>query len=97
MWPKQEPTGRISGDFRIHKLEKFVGGGEGKKKYPARQCKVCVLHITSEVILETFVLSALFHYGIHLGRNKTRGTTRIDLGTHFFLDLYKRLAIFGIH
>jgi hypothetical protein len=39
--PKQHPPGRLSGDFRIHKLEKIVGGGEGKKKYPARQCKVC--------------------------------------------------------
>jgi hypothetical protein len=25
----------------MHKLEKIVGDGEGKKKYPARQCKVC--------------------------------------------------------
>jgi len=38
--PKQDSPGRLSGDFRIHKLEK-IGGGEGKKKYPARQCKVC--------------------------------------------------------
>jgi len=35
--PKQDLPGRLSGDFRIHKLEKIVGGGEGKKKYPARQ------------------------------------------------------------
>jgi len=34
--PKQDLPGRLSGDFRIHKLEKIVGGGEGKKKYPAR-------------------------------------------------------------
>ena len=38
---KRDPPGRLSGDFRIHKLEKTVGGGEGKRKYPARQCKVC--------------------------------------------------------
>jgi hypothetical protein len=31
--PKQDPPGRLSDDFRIHKLEKIVGGGEGKKKY----------------------------------------------------------------
>jgi len=44
-WPKQDPPGRLSSDFRIHKLEKIVGGGgEGKKKYPARQCKVCAAH-----------------------------------------------------
>jgi hypothetical protein len=42
--PKQDLPGRLSGDFRIHKLEKTVGGGEGKKKYPERQCKVCAAH-----------------------------------------------------
>jgi len=43
--PKQDPPGRLSIDFRIHKLERIVGGGgEGKKKYPARQCKVCAAH-----------------------------------------------------
>jgi hypothetical protein len=30
--PKQDPSGRLAGDFRIHKLEKIVGGGEGKKE-----------------------------------------------------------------
>jgi len=41
--PKQDPPGRLSGDFGIQKLEKIVvgGGGEGKRKYPARHCKVC--------------------------------------------------------
>jgi len=43
--PKQDPQGRLSGDFRIHKLwereKKKLGGGEGKKKYLARQYKVC--------------------------------------------------------
>ena len=34
---------RLSSDFRIHKLEK-IGGMEAKKKYPARQCKVCAAH-----------------------------------------------------
>jgi len=29
---KQNPPGRLSGDFRIHKLEKIVGGREGKKE-----------------------------------------------------------------
>jgi len=42
--PKQDPPDRLSGDFRIHKLEKIVGGGEGKRKYPARPCKVCAAH-----------------------------------------------------
>ena len=26
--PKQDPAGRLSGDFRIHELEKIFGGGE---------------------------------------------------------------------
>jgi len=42
---KQDPPGRLSGDFRIHKLENIFGGGEGKKKYPTRQCKVCAAHM----------------------------------------------------
>jgi hypothetical protein len=42
--PKQGPPGRLSGNFRIHKLEKIVAGEEGKKKYPARLCKVCAAH-----------------------------------------------------
>jgi len=42
--PKQDLPGRLSGDFRIHKLEKIVSGGEGKRKNPARQGKVCAAH-----------------------------------------------------
>jgi hypothetical protein len=42
--PEQDPPGRLSGDFRMHKLEKIVGGWEGKKKYPVRQCKLCAAH-----------------------------------------------------
>ena len=42
--PKQDPPGRFSGDFRIHKFEKIVGVGEGKRMYPARQCKMCAAH-----------------------------------------------------
>jgi hypothetical protein len=44
--PKQVPPGRLSGDFRIHKLEKIVGGVEVKMKYPTRQCKVFAAHKT---------------------------------------------------
>jgi hypothetical protein len=42
--PKKDPPGRLSGDFRIHEHEKMFGGGEGNKKYPARQCKICAAH-----------------------------------------------------
>ena len=44
--PKQDPPGRFSSDFRIHKHEKIVGSGERKRKYPARQCKGCAAHKT---------------------------------------------------
>jgi hypothetical protein len=43
-WPKQDQPSRLSGEFRIHKLEKMFAGGDGRKKYPARQCKVCASH-----------------------------------------------------
>ena len=42
--PKQDLSGRLSSDFRIYKLEKIVSGGEGKRKYPTRPCKVCAAH-----------------------------------------------------
>jgi len=42
--PKQDPPGRLSGDFRIHKLEKIVAGGKGKKKYPSKRCTFCAAH-----------------------------------------------------
>jgi hypothetical protein len=42
--PKQDPPCRLFGDFSKHKLDKIVAGGEGKKKYPARQCKGCTEH-----------------------------------------------------
>ena len=59
--PKLDPPGRLSGDFRTHKLEKIVAGGKGKKKYPVKQCKV-LLHIRREVQQDTFVNSALFRF-----------------------------------
>ena len=59
--PKQDPPGRLSGDFRIHKLEKIVGGGEEKRKYP-QDCVKCVLHIRSEVKLDTFANFVLFRF-----------------------------------
>jgi hypothetical protein len=42
--PQQDPQCRLFGDFSKHKLDKIVAGGEGKKKYPARQCKECAKH-----------------------------------------------------
>ena len=47
--PKQNLPGRLSGDFRIHKLEKIVAGGEGRKKYPQDSVN-CVLHIRSNIL-----------------------------------------------
>ena len=42
--PKQDPPGRIFGGFTIHKLQKIVGGEGGKRKYPARMCKLFAAH-----------------------------------------------------
>ena len=50
--PKQDPPGRLYGDFRIHKLEKIGGGGD--KGSILQDCKVW-LCIRSEVKLDTFV------------------------------------------
>ena len=58
---KQDPPRRLSGDFRKHKLEKIVGGGEGKRSILQDSVK-CVLHIRSKVKLETLVNSAFFHF-----------------------------------
>ena len=60
--PKDDPPSRLSGDFRIHKLEKIFGGGEGKKRSILHDSVKCVLPIRSEVKLDTFVNSALFHF-----------------------------------
>ncbi|GFG28455.1 hypothetical protein Cfor_11355 [Coptotermes formosanus] len=38
------PQCRLFGDFSKHKLDKIFAGGEGKKKYPARQGKGCAEH-----------------------------------------------------
>jgi len=57
--PKQDPPGRLSGDFRIHKLENLLV--VEREKISILQDRVkCVLHIRSEVELDTFVNSALF-------------------------------------
>jgi len=48
-----------SGDFRLHKLEEIVAGGEGKRSNLQDSIK-CVMYIRSEVKLDTFVNSA-FH------------------------------------
>jgi len=56
-WPRKQTTprgpnldtsGRLSGDFTKHKLDKIFAGREGKKKYPARPCEVHVAHKRSE-------------------------------------------------
>jgi len=57
--PKQDPPGRLSGDFRIHKLEKNGWRWGGKKEVSCKTVK-CVLHMISRMKLETFVNSALF-------------------------------------
>ena len=57
--PKQKIPGRLSGDFRIHKHEKIVAGGEGKKEVSQDSVK-CMLYIRNKVKLDTLVNSVLF-------------------------------------
>jgi hypothetical protein len=38
---EQDPPGRLSRGFSKYKQEKIVTAGQGKKKYTARQCRVC--------------------------------------------------------
>jgi len=52
--PKHNTPGKLSGNFRVCKLETIVGGGEKKKSILQDSVK-CVLHIKSEVKLDTFV------------------------------------------
>jgi hypothetical protein len=61
--PKQDPPGRLSSDFRIHKLEKKFGGGREKKKYSTRQCTVCVAHKQSETRYICKFCIVLLHKG----------------------------------
>jgi len=35
--PKENPPSRLSKNFRIHKMEKIVGVGEGKKEVSCRR------------------------------------------------------------
>ena len=53
--PKQDPPCRLSGDFRIHKLEKIVGGGEGKGSTLQDSVK-CVLRSETRYICKFCVV-----------------------------------------
>jgi hypothetical protein len=53
------PAGRLSRDFRIHKVEIILLVGREKRSMLPNSVK-CVLHVTSEVKLDTFVNSVFF-------------------------------------
>jgi len=57
--PKKDPPGRLSRDYRIHKLEKNLVLGREKRSVLQKSVQ-CVLHIRSEMKLDTFVNCALF-------------------------------------
>jgi hypothetical protein len=58
-WPSEDPPGRLLGNFSKHKLGKIVGGGQGKQKYPVRQCRVCSEH---KMQSETRYICVLCHF-----------------------------------
>jgi hypothetical protein len=39
-----DPHGRLSGDMRKYVLAQIVKSEKGKRKYPARPCRVCAVH-----------------------------------------------------
>lgn len=59
--PEQDYPGRLSGSFSRCKLEKIIVPGQGKEKYPARQCKVSA-HPRRSVKQDTFVHLVFFHF-----------------------------------
>jgi hypothetical protein len=52
---------RHAGDFSVHKLKKILQVGRETRSV-LQDSVMCVLHIRSEVKLETFVNSALFRF-----------------------------------
>jgi hypothetical protein len=54
---KKDPPGKLSRDFRIQEHEKMCVGGRERRRILQDSVK-CVLHVRSEVKLETFVNSA---------------------------------------
>jgi hypothetical protein len=59
--PKQYRPGRLSGDFRTHKLEKLLVVGREKGSILQDSAK-CVLRITNVVKTDTFVNTVLFRF-----------------------------------
>jgi hypothetical protein len=71
--PKNNPAGRLSGDFKYRNWKKLLVVGREKRSILQDSVK-CVLHIRSEVKLETFVNSVLFRFtmGLVLGNTIQR-------------------------
>jgi hypothetical protein len=77
--PKQEPPGRLSGDFRIQKLEKNIWWWGGKKEVSCSTVEM-MLHIRSEVKLDTLESSVIFRFtnGLVLKNTIQWQTTRLS-------------------
>jgi hypothetical protein len=58
--PNKDPPGRLSGDFRTHKLERCLLVGRENRSILQHSVK-CELHIRSEEKLDAFVNSVLIH------------------------------------
>jgi len=71
----RNPQSRLSADFSKHKLDKIVAGGKGKKKYPARQYKVCAAHKKRSEILNSTLFC--FTKGVVLRNTTQLGTMRL--------------------
>ena len=92
--PKKDLPSRLSGDFRIYKLEKILVVGREKRSILQDSVK-CVLHIRSEVKLDTFVNSA-FRFTKGLVLRNTIHWQIIRLSTCSFCSLGLRSIIYNV-
>jgi len=86
--PKQDLPCRLSGDFRIYKMEKIVLVAREKISILQDSVK-CVQHKRSEEKLDVFVNSALFYFtkGLVLRNTIQWRTTRLFICSYCSLEL----------
>ena len=64
--PRQDSSGRLTGDISKHKMDKFVAGGEGQVVSCQRVHSARALHVR-EVKQDAFVNSAMYRFTKGLG------------------------------
>jgi hypothetical protein len=78
------PPGRLTRDFSKHTLDKIAAGGEGKKKYPTRHCKVHAGHNNRSETSYICKFCIVPLHKVFILRNTTQfGTTRLSICSFF--------------